>query len=75
MFEQLKEMIMNYVEVEEEAITPDARFIEELHFNSYDFMSFLGEVEETFEVTVDESDVLELRTVGDAVKYIEKLKG
>lgn len=75
MFEQLKEMIMNYVDVEEEAITPEARFIEDLHFNSYDFMSFLGEVEETFEVTVDESDVLELRTVGDAVKYIEKLKG
>lgn len=75
MFDQLKEMIMNYVDVEEETITPDARFIEELHFNSYDFMSFLGEVEETFEITVDESDVLELRTVGDAVKYIEKLKG
>lgn len=75
MFEQLKEMIMNYVDVEEDAITPDARFIEELHFNSYDFMSFLGEVEETFEITVDESDVLGLSTVGDAVKYIEKLKG
>lgn len=75
MFEQLKEMIMNYVDVEEDVITPDARFIEDLHFNSYDFMSFLGEAEETFEVTVDESDVLELRTVGDAVNYIEKLKG
>ena len=75
MFDQLKEMIMNYVDVEEDAITPDAKFIEDLHFNSYDFMSFLGEVEETFEVTVDESEVLELRTVGDAVNYIEKLKG
>lgn len=75
MFDQLKEMIMNYVDVEEDTITPDAKFIEDLHFNSYDFMSFLGEVEETFEVTVDESEVLELRTVGDAVNYIEKLKG
>lgn len=75
MFEQLKEMIMNYVDVQEDMITPDARFIEDLHFNSYDFMSFLGEAEETFEITVDESDVLELRTVGDAAAYIEKLKG
>lgn len=75
MFEQLKEMIMNYVDAQEDMITPDARFIEDLHFNSYDFMSFLGEVEDTFEITVDESDVLELRTVGDAAAYIEKLKG
>ena len=75
MFEQLKEMIMNYVDAQEDVITPDARFIEDLHFNSYDFMSFLGEVEDTFEITVEESDVLELRTVGDAAAYIEKLKG
>lgn len=74
MFEQVKEMIMNYVDVEEEAITVDARFIEDLHFNSYDFMSFLGEVEETFDIVVEEEDVLNIKTVGDAVSYIEKLK-
>lgn len=73
MFEQLKEMILNYVDVEEGTITPEARFIEDLHFNSYDFMSFLGEAEETFGVTVEEEDVLELRTVGEAAAYIEKL--
>lgn len=75
MFEELKEMIMNYVDAEEDTITPEARFIEDLHFNSYDFMSFLGEAEDVFGITVDESDVLELHTVGDALKYIEKLKG
>lgn len=73
MLEQLKPIICEYVEVEPEDITLDARFIEDLHFNSYDFMSFLGEVEETFDVAVEEQEVLELRTVGDAVKYIESL--
>lgn len=74
MIEQLKEMITNYVDVQPEDITPDSRFIEDLKFNSYDFMSFLGEAEETFDVTVDEQDVLELHTVGEAAEYIEKLK-
>lgn len=74
MFEQIKEIIVNYVDVEESAITENARFIEDLGFNSYDFMSFLGEVEETFEITVEEEDVLKITTVGEAVKYIESLK-
>lgn len=73
MFEQLKEVIMEYVEVQPEAVTPEARFIEDLHFNSYDFMSLLGEMEERLEVEVNEQDILELRTVGDAAAYLEKL--
>lgn len=74
MFEQLKELICNYVEVDESVITEDARFIEDLGFNSYDFMSMLGEIEETLDVQVDEQEVIKLSTVGDAVKYIESLK-
>lgn len=74
MLEQIKEIIMNYVDVEESDITENSRFIEDLKFNSYDFMSFLGEVEETFEIAVEEEDVLTLTTVGEAVAYIEKLK-
>ncbi|MBQ8515580.1 MAG: acyl carrier protein [Ruminococcus sp.] len=74
MLDQLKPIICEYVEVEPEDITPDSRFIEDLHFNSYDFMSFLGEVEELLEVTVDEQDILELDTVGKAIAYLEALK-
>lgn len=74
MLKQLKPIICEYVEVEPEDITMDSRFIEDLHFNSYDFMSFLGEIEEQLEVTVDEQDILELRTVGDAIRYLEALQ-
>ena len=74
MFDQLKELICNYVEVDPENITPEARFIEDLGFNSYDFMSLLGELEEALDVQVDEQEVLKLHTVGDAVKYLEALK-
>ncbi|MCH5209277.1 MAG: acyl carrier protein [Oscillospiraceae bacterium] len=74
MFDQIKELILQYVEAKPEDVVSEARFIEDLHFNSYDFMSLLGELEETFGVTVDEQEVLEIRTVGDAVAYLEKLK-
>ena len=74
MLEQMREIIVQYVEVKPEDITPEARFIEDLHFNSYDFMSLLGELEEKLGVTVDEQEVLELHTVGDAIAYLEKLQ-
>ncbi len=73
MFEKLKELICNYVDVDADSITPESRFIEDLGFNSYDFMSLLGELEQEFDVTVDEQEVIGLHTVGDAVEYMEKL--
>lgn len=75
MFEKIKEMICNYVEVNKEDITEDSRFIEDLGFNSYDFISMLGDLETEFGVTVDEAEVVNIHTVGEAVKYLEGLKG
>ena len=74
MFDQIKEFICNYVEVDADAITEESRFIEDLGFNSYDFMSMLGEIEQELDVQVAEEDILKLATVGDAVKYLESLK-
>lgn len=74
MIEQLKELICNYVEVDPDTITEDSLFIEDLGFNSYDFMSLLGELEDTLGVQADEAEVIKLRTVGEAVKYLEGLK-
>ncbi len=74
MFEKFKELICNYVEVEPENITLDSRFIEDLNFTSYDFMSFLGDLEAELDITVDEQEILNIRTVGEAIDYIEKLR-
>ncbi len=71
MLEKMKELICNYVDVEPEAITEDSRFIEDLGFNSFDFMSLLGELENELGITVDEQEVVNIHTVGEAVKYIE----
>ena len=75
MFEQLVDVICNYVEVEPENIHPESRFMEDLGFTSFDFMSMLGEVEDEFDVEVEQSEVMNIRTVGEAVDYLEKLCG
>lgn len=74
MLEKLKEIICEYVEVPEEAVTENARFIEDLGFTSFDFMSMVGELEDTFDIEVDEQEVVHIKTVKDAVEYIEKLQ-
>ncbi len=73
MLDKLKEIIVNYVEAEPEQITPDSRFVEDLGFTSFDFMSMLGEIEEELDVEVDQREAAGLRTVGEAAAYLSKL--
>ena len=73
MFDQLAKIIMNYVEVKREDIRPESRFMEDLGFSSFDFMSMLGEVEDTFDVEIEEEKAAGIRTVQEAVDYLESL--
>ncbi len=73
MLEDLKEKLGEYVDTPLDEITADTRFIEDLGLNSFEFMSLLGYLEEEYDIVVDENEVRGLRTVGEAVEYIEKL--
>ena len=70
MYEQLVDVICNYVEVEPENIHPESRFMEDLGFTSFDFMSMLGELEDAFDVEIDEQEVADIRTVQEAVDFL-----
>ncbi|MCM1507757.1 MAG: acyl carrier protein [Ruminococcus flavefaciens] len=74
MLEKLKEIIVNYVEVNPDEITTESRFIEDIGLNSYDFMCMLGDIEEEFGIAVDETEIVNLRTVGEAIAYFETLQ-
>lgn len=74
MFDQLAEIITNYVEVKKEDIKPESRFMEDLGFSSFDFMSMLGEVEDTFDVEIEEEKAADIRTVQEAVEYLEAIQ-
>lgn len=73
MFEKLVEVICNYVEVAPENVKPESRFMEDLGFTSFDFMSMLGELEDEFDVEIDQQEVADVRTVGEALAYLEKI--
>ena len=74
MFEKLVNIICNYVEVEPENIHPESRFMEDLGFTSFDFMSMLGEIENEFDVEVEQAEAANIRTVGEAVELIRNTR-
>lgn len=73
MLDELKEKLLEYVDVPIDEITENTRFIEDLGLNSFEFMSLLGYLEEEYDIVVDETEIRGITTVGEAVKYIEKL--
>lgn len=73
MFEKLADIIVRYVEVEKEDIKPESRFMEDLGFTSFDFMSMLGEIEDEFDLEIEQEEAADIRTVQEAVDYLEKL--
>lgn len=73
MLDKLKELITNYVEVDGSEITEVSRFSEDLGFNSYDFMCMLGDLEDEFDVEIEESEAFKLKTVSELAGYLEGL--
>ncbi len=71
--EELKTIVAQYTEVKAEDITDDMRFREDLELSSLDFMSLLGELEDTFDVELDQEEVLKVRTIGDAINMLYSL--
>ena len=73
MYKQLKELVTQYVDVSPESITRDSRFVEDLEFDSLDFIAMIGDIEEHFQIETDISDLLEIKTVDDMFRYIERV--
>ncbi len=73
MFEKLKDMICQYVEIDPEEIEEDSRFSEDLGFNSYDFISMLGDAEDAFAIEIEEAIAVKKKTVGELLAYFEEM--
>ncbi len=71
---QFKAIVAQYCEIKPEDMKNEMRFREDLGFSSLDFMSFLGELEDTFEVELEEEEVLQVRTIAEALEMMEKLQ-
>ena len=73
MYDKLADIIVNYVEINKEDIKPESRFMEDMGFTSFDFMSMCGELEEALDVEIDEEAIGNIRTMQEAVDYLESI--
>ena len=71
---QFKEIISQYCQMAAEDMREDMRFREDLGFSSLDFMSLLGEIEDSFDVELDEDRLIDINTIGDAMDMINSLE-
>ena len=71
---QFKTIIAQYCQIKPEEMTNDMRFREDLGFSSLDFMSFLGELEDTFDVELEQEDAVQVLTIAEALELLEKLQ-
>lgn len=70
-FEKLKAIAVNDIGIDADKVKPESDIIKELGLDSLDIVDMLMKVEETFGVTIDDSDVVEMKTVADVVRFIE----
>ena len=71
---EFKNIVAQYSKVKPEEMTGEMRFREDLGFTSLDFMSFLGELEDTFDIELDENEVTKITTLEEALKLLELLQ-
>lgn len=71
-FEKVKQIIIQQLGVEEDEVTADASFVDDLGADSLDLVELVMAFEEEFETEIPDEEAEQIRTVGDAVNYIEE---
>ena len=67
---KVKEIIINELGVDPEKVTAEASFVEDLGADSLDTVELVMAFEEEFGVDIPDEDAEQMRTVGDAIKYL-----
>ena len=69
--EKITSLIVEKLSVNEEQVTPEANFIEDLGADSLDLVQFVMELEDEFKIEIPDEESEKLVTVGDVINYIE----
>ena len=70
-FEQVKKILCDQLDLEEEQVNEDSEVIDDLGADSLDIVDLVLTLEEEFDTEIPDEDIENLKTVGDIVKYIE----
>jgi len=71
-FEKVKDIIIEQLDVQADQVTADASFIEDLGADSLDTVELVMALEENFDIEIPDEDAEKIKTVRDAVDYIDK---
>ena len=74
-FETIRDLIAAQLKADPATITPETRLIEDLKADSANIMLMIMDLEDQFGITVEDDQIMKLRTVGDVVSYIASVKG
>lgn len=69
--ERIKKIVLEQLNVEESAISESASFIDDLGADSLDIVELVMALEDEFEIEIPDEEAEKLKSVGDAIKYIE----
>ena len=69
--QKVKDIIINELGVDAEKVTPEASFVEDLGADSLDTVELVMAFEEEFGMEIPDEEAEKLRTVGDAINYIQ----
>ena len=73
-FEKVKEVIMDQLAVEDDAVKLETSFIDDLGADSLDIVELIMALEEEFDLQIPDSEAEKIMTVGDVVEYIKNNK-
>jgi acyl carrier protein len=73
--DKVRDIIEKELGVEREKLTDSASFIEDLGADSLDIVELVMEFEKEFNIDIPDEDAEKLRTVGDALKYLNEKVG
>lgn len=73
MFEKVKEILIEEMQVEPEVITLEAELVNDLGVNSLELADLILLCEEKFDIEINDEDIHKFITVGDVVNYLEQI--
>ena len=73
MFDKVKEIVVEQLGVEEDAVTMSASFVDDLGADSLDIVELIMAFEEAFDIEIPDADSEKISTVVDAVEYIKSV--
>jgi len=71
-FDKVREIIIEQLGVQEDAVTLEASFIDDLGADSLDIVELIMALEEEFDLEIPDSDAEKVVTVNDVVEYIKE---